>query len=133
MKSLQFMTAILLFVVFTNCSNDDDNNTQPTTIATWNLTRVTGGIAGVDQTITPGLIKWTFNTETSTLIVVNNNTDDDIFDFYDSGTYSYSIENNGTDEILSINGTSFGAVVGSLNELTIDEQIDDGFVLTFTR
>ncbi|HLT33153.1 MAG TPA: hypothetical protein VKZ98_05130 [Aquaticitalea sp.] len=113
--------------------SDDDSNTPLPNTVTWNLTKVEGSIAGVTHTFPTGLIHWTFNEDTNTLVVVNNNTDDSLFDFYDSGTYSYSVENNGTDAIVTIEDVELGAVTVTQDELIIDEQIDDGFVLTFTR
>src|SRR5690606_36981223 len=80
----------LLFAVLASCMSDDDSNTPLPNTVTWNLTKVEGSIAGVTHTFPTGLIQWTFNEDTNTLVVVNNNTDDSLFDFYDSGTYSYS-------------------------------------------
>lgn len=133
MKTHQFITAFLVFMIFTNCSLDDDTNNEIPNISSWNLIKVEGSIAGVTHTFPMGLIRWTFNEDTLTLVVVNNNTDDSLFDFYDSGTYSYSVENNGTDDILFINDMEFGAVSGTQSQLIIDEQVDDGFVLTLRR
>jgi hypothetical protein len=117
-----------------NCSNDDDNTPpQSTNTNTWNLTHVVGGIAGIDQTIPTGLIQWTFNNDTGMLVVVNNNTDEMLFDFFDSGIYPYNIQNNGTDDLITIDGIEFGAWIETQNEVTIDQQVNDGFLLTLTR
>lgn len=133
MKTFNFFVAILVVLTFTNCSIDNYVSDQQPVPIVWNLTRVTGGVGGIDQTISSGKIKWTFNEQTHKLIVVNNNTDDSVVDFYDSGTYSFSVQSNGTTDILSINNVAFGTFEVVQNVLTINQSIDDGFVLTFTR
>lgn len=133
MKTIQFFTTILLFVVFTSCNNDDDNSTQPTLPINWSLTHVAGGFAGIDDTFPTGLIQWAFDQETNTLIVVNNNDDDMLNDMFDSGSYPYNIENNGTDDILTVDGIELGVITQSENEINIDQQPTDGFLLTLTR
>lgn len=133
MKSLKILIAILLVATIASCSSDDDNNVQLTQINSWNLARVTGGFAGVDQTFPEGLIVWTFNGDTDTVVVVNNNTDNTLNDFFDSGTYPYTIENDGTNDVISIDGIDFGVISETENELLLDHQVDDGFTVTFTR
>lgn len=133
MKTLRYLSALLLFILISNCSNDDDASIALTNESTWNLVKVEGSIAGVTHLFSSGTIQWTFNGDTETLEVVNTNTNEDLFDFYDSGTYSFSFENNGTDDILMIDGVEFGALTSTTNEMIIDQQINDGFVLTFNR
>lgn len=133
MKPLKILIAILLVATIASCSSDNDDNVQITQINSWNLARVTGGFAGVDQTFPAGLIVWTFNGDTEMVVVVNNNTDDTLNDFFDSGTYPYTIENDGTDDVISINGIDFGVISETENELLLDHQVDDGFTVTLTR
>ena len=133
MKTLRFFMTIFMLTALMSCSNDDDNNPQSTNPDVWNLTQVVGGFAGVDQTIPAGLVQWTFNSDTGMLVVVNNNTDDMIFDFFDSGTYPYSTQNDGAVDIITIDGIEFGVYTETHNEVTIDQQVADGFLIRLTR
>lgn len=133
MKTLRFFMILFMLTTFVSCNNDDDNNPQPIHATTWNMTHVVGGFAGVDQTIPTGLIQWTFNSDTGMLVVVNNNMDDLVFDFFDSGSYPYSIQNDGTNDLITIDGIEYGIFTETPNEITIDQQVDDGFLITLTR
>lgn len=133
MKTFRIFIILSMFAIFTNCVNDDDAFVQINNESTWNLVKVEGSIAGVTHLFDSGTIQWTFNPQTETLEVINNNTDEDLFDFYDSGTYSYFVDASGTEAILFIDDIEFGVVTETQNELIIDDQVDDGFVLTLTR
>jgi hypothetical protein len=133
MKTLQIIVAILLFTTFSACTSDTDNSIQIPTTVTWSLTHVSGGIAGFDETFEIGLITWTFNSQTNIMAVVNNNTDDSSYDIFESGLYSYSIQNDGTNYRMTIDGGDFGVITETENEITLDQQVDDGFIITLKR
>jgi hypothetical protein len=133
MKALKIMIAIMFIATISSCSSDDDNNNQTAETDSWNLVHVTGGFAGIDQTIPEGLIVWTFNEDTEMVEVVNNNTDEMINDFFDSGIYPYTIVSVLTNEILTIDNIELGVTSETPNELIIDHLVDDGFTLTFTK
>ena len=133
MKTIQFFAAILLLTVFTSCNTNDDSTELPTLPISWNLTRVTGGFAGVDETFPRGLITWSFNSETNMLTVVNNNDNEASNDMFDSGTYPYSVQTTETGDILTVNEIEIGKISVTQNQLNIDQQSVDGFMLTFIR
>ena len=133
MRTPQIFVAFFSLFLLTSCFNNDDNQIQITNTITYSLTNVMGGIAGFDETFEPGLITWTFNNQTNMMIVDNNNTDDSSFDVFESGTYSYSVENDGTNLRMTIDGTDFGIITETANELTLDQQVDDGFLITLKR
>ena len=133
MKTIQFFTLMLLLVVITSCNTNDDSTPLPTQPISWNLTRVTGGFAGVDETFPRGLITWSFNSETNMLTIVNNNDNEASNDMFDSGTYPYSIQTTETGDILSVNEIELGKITVTQNELTIEQQTADGFTLTFIQ
>ncbi|MGJ8591857.1 MAG: hypothetical protein ACSHXF_04880 [Aquaticitalea sp.] len=133
MKAVRIFMSICLLTALVSCSDDDDNSTQLSHTTTWNLTHVFGGFAGIDQTLPSGLVQWTFDSETDMLTVVNNNTDEMVVDFFDSGTYPYSIQNDGTNDLITIDGIDFGIYTETENEITIDQQVNDGFLLTLTK
>lgn len=136
----KFLIIISLMTIFTNCSLNDTNDNDPIIIKTlWNLTNVSGGIAGVNNDFDLGTIIWTFSADNSTLTVINNNTDDTIEDGLDSGTYPYTIETIGDNSFLTLADNEYGKLTVSETELVIDQNITstgtgaDGFIFTFKR
>ena len=105
----------------------------------WNLTKVSGGISGVDIDYNIGTIIWSFDEINTMLTVTNSNTDDSLEDGLESGTYPYSVIDNGHDLFLSINSIEFGKLTISENQLEIDQNITtsgtgaDGYVYTFQK
>lgn len=120
-------------LLFSSCNSDDDSNNNTITInGTWSLKNVSGGLAGVDEDIGIGVIKWIFNENTSILTIENNSIG--TFSGFPSGNYNYSLETNNGIEYITIN--NFEMVITSLleNEMIIDEGIAvDGFLYKFNR
>ncbi|MDO5968744.1 hypothetical protein Q4Q35_02905 [Flavivirga aquimarina] len=130
------------FFVLTNCSLNDDNNSDDTVVfTTWHLTNVTGGLAGVDDTFDLKTIIWIFDGNNSVITVVNNNTDDTKVDGLDSGTYDFSIITEGDDEFLVVENNEMGLLTTTTTQsyLEIDENstsegdVADGFIYTFKK
>ncbi|OIQ18622.1 MAG: hypothetical protein BM557_06770 [Flavobacterium sp. MedPE-SWcel] len=129
------ITTLLLCV---GCSDDDSAPAVNPLNASWNLTNVSGSLLGIDQDIEEGLIVWAFNTTNNTVTVVNNNTDEDVTDFFESGTYNYSYETNyiGIEtcaESLKVNDINFGCQNITGNTMILSDIAADGYQLTFTK
>lgn len=92
-------TIILILSLFlsTSCSNDDDNPTQQENselLGTWNLVRFEqfGPIYNYNNEE----IKWTFNANDTVIVEIIDGTEvDNSLLLNSSGTYTYSIVNNG--------------------------------------
>jgi hypothetical protein len=132
--------ALICVVTLTNCSiSNNDSYSQQVYKPLWNLTNVSGGIAGVDNDFDLEDIVWSFNEATSTLTVTNNNTDDSIEDGLTSGNYDYSVIESGDNLYLVINSNEFGGLTISENLLVIDQNMTtsgtgaDGFIYTFQK
>lgn len=130
MKNFKILTALLVFFTLLSC-NDDDKTPTNKTDGEWELYRVSGGLIGVNQTFTGNMITWKFNSENHTLVVVNNNTNGNLFDGLDSGTYSYEIVNNPNsqecEKTISIDNQNYGCISIIDSKLIINDTYTDGF------
>jgi hypothetical protein len=136
-----FLISLVSFFILTNCSiSDDSNNTPPKVIKIyWNLVNVSGGIVGVDDDFQTGTIIWTFNDETETLNVVNDNTDDTKQDGLATGDYTYSVVNIEENSFLIVDSNELGSLTLNTSQLIINENetsegsAADGFIYTFSK
>ncbi|MGE5944033.1 MAG: hypothetical protein ACM31G_06815 [Flavobacteriales bacterium] len=135
--------ACISFFTLTNCSLNDVNNDDipQVTRILWHLKNVSGGVDGVDNDFPTNKIVWEFNNATLKLTVSNTNTDTSIEDGLDSGTYTYSINEVGSDAYISINSNEVGkiTITESGNKLTINQNLKstgsgaDGYIYTFDK
>ncbi len=135
MQKSIFSLAILLLVLLPSCSNDSNPNSD-TVEGQWKLINVSGTFAGIDNDFAPGLITWDFNPTTQTVTVVNNNTDQNLWDIFETGVYNYQIVDNPDfpcGEIIEIDGIEMGCFSVSGNEFVIDQSIADGFRLQLVQ
>lgn len=140
MKS-KLLILLTLFISLSNCSIDNNSTNNPPQVIKiyWNLINVSGGIAGVNEDFQSGTITWTFDEPTETLTIFNNNTNVNIEDGLDSGTYSYSILNVEDKSFLVLDSNELGSIELTTNQLTINENIKsesnvaDGFIYLFSR
>ncbi|NNT72519.1 hypothetical protein HKT18_09855 [Flavobacterium sp. IMCC34852] len=135
MKKIIISLSIMLLVFQSSCSND--SNTNPNTIqGQWKLVNVSGTFAGIDNDFEPGLITWDFNQTTQMVSIVNNNTDTDKWDVFETGVYNYQILEDPEfpcGEIIKIDGIDMGCFLVTNNSLVIDQSIADGFRLQFVE
>ena len=134
MKSILSLT-ILLLILLPSCSNDSNPNSDAVQ-GQWKLINVSGTFAGIDNNFAPGLITWNFNPTTQTVTVVNNNTDPDKWDVFETGVYNYLIIDNPEfpcGEIIKIDGIEMGCFSVTDNEFVIDQSIADGFRLKLVQ
>ncbi|WP_053976426.1 hypothetical protein [Mangrovimonas xylaniphaga] len=131
----KLLIAFLFFSSLYSCCNSDDDHTNTNTLeGSWNLVRVTGGFAGVDDEFEPGLIVWDFNTSSTTITVTNNNTGNTIYDGLPTGTYSYNLSTTEEGEYITVENMLNGQLNISGNQMTLDDNVAaDGFLLTFNK
>jgi len=132
--------AFFSLLTFTNCSIDNNTNETPKVYVTyWHLINVSGGIAGVDNDFVMDKITWNFNEATGKLTVKNTNTDETIEDGLNTGTYTFSVTEVGSDKFLVVNSNEFGGLTFTETQLAIDQNKisngtgADGFIYTFKR
>ena len=143
-KEIIMKSKILVLLVVGFCgviaSCNDDDSTQPSTInATWNLKNISGGLAGINDDYNQEIIKWNFDSQALTLTVENNNSQNIIYDGFESGVYSYSILESGRNSYLIIEDKEFGGYTLTENNLKIDQNKTstgsgaDGFIIELER
>lgn len=138
MKILKLASVLIIALMFSNCSNDDDRNDEETLSGMWKLIEVKGSIAGTNDTFEPGLITWNFNPSTQTFTVVNKNTDEEARDIFESGTYPYKvvtspIANSTCNKSIELNSANFGCITIIQSTLQINDGAADGEILNFIR
>lgn len=131
MKAIAFALSFLLLTSVTSCHSNEDSNSDYGLDGQWNLTHVSGGLAGVNKSFEPGLIVWTFNEHTGMVAIVNNS--DDGFSMLESGNYAFLIEDEGDYKTISIDGMILGNIDISQTNIMIDQRISDGFLLELTK
>ena len=132
------LVALCLTLMFMNCKSDDDSHDNSGTLqGEWSLVNVSGGLAGVDDNFDTGVIVWSFNQETLTLTVTNNNTEIVVYDGLPTGTYEYKVlTTDGVTSSLVIDDYDFSMIIDTLTHTTLlldDGIVVDGFGVTFKR
>jgi len=139
MKSKILVLLVLGFCgVIVSCNNDE--LTPASTInGTWNLKNISGGLAGINDDYNQELIIWIFDSQTLTLTVENNNSQNTIYDGLDSGIYSYSLLERDGNSYLIVEDTEFGGYTFTENILILDQNETstgsgaDGFIIRLER
>ena len=139
MKSKILVLLVVGFCgVIASCNNDD--SIQASTInGTWYLKNISGGLAGINDDYNQGIIKWIFDSQALTLTVENNNSQNTVFDGFESGIYSYSILESGGNSYLIVEDTEFGGYTFTENNLMLDQNKistgsgADGFIIELER
>ena len=133
MKKISFLITVLIFTTLIGCSRDSESSTPNTILGKWKLINVAGTFGGINNNFPPGRITWNFNPNTLTVDVVNNNTDPNLWDILETGTYSYHYINNPDSpcgESVESDGSVFGCYTFVNDSLIIDQSIADGFAIT---
>jgi|TARA_B110000967_G_scaffold201944_1_gene239944 hypothetical protein len=114
--------SLLLFLgiaLLTGCSNDDDSLQEETLNGIWNVNNISGGIAGIDNGYETGIITWTFNNQT--LTVENNAAQGNIYNGFESGTYSYLLLEDENEQFINLNESGdYLKIIIENNEMKID-------------
>ena len=137
MKILKPLLLLLLIAVY-SCTDTDDNTTDAELLnGSWKLLRVSGSIAGVDHTFPPGTITWTFDADSRTLSVDNNNTNPTLQDGLENGVYDFGFMNSQAPETcqttLLIDGEDYGCYIFEGETLRISQAYTDGLMYDFVR
>jgi len=136
MNKIKLLSALILTLFLSGCSKDDDSDPVPAANINgeWKLFNVSN-TSGIDDDFAPGVIKWTFNSNTNTVEVVNNNTDDTLESILPSGDYAYSLETNTSGTVCSqnffIDSIDFGCYNLTATQLTIGN--GDGIIIKLVR
>lgn len=137
-----FLIVFSFLFILTSCSLDNENNNdeeQQVILSFWHLRDTSGGFAGVSDQFELDTVVWFFDETNGTITIENNNTDDTKQDAFDSGTYTYSIITDDTDQFIIIDGNELGEITVDLTDFIIDENntsnglVADGFVYSFQR
>lgn len=137
MKNLKLLALFALFT-FGSCSDDDNQNTNPSETLTdsWSLLQTTGTIAGITHDFTYGTIVWKFNPN-NTVTVTNNNIDENLQSGFPSGTYNYIVNNNpltaSCPKNITINLEEFGCISINDNQMDINQNVADGINYHFEK
>lgn len=136
MKSFKLLSALLILFLTNSCTVDDDVIVDPTILGRWNLVQVSGTIAGTTYNFTYGDVTWDFALQS--VIVTNNNLNENLIGTFESGTYSYQVSNVAVEAFSCVQTISFFADdVNCLqfdnNTLYISQNIADGITLKFNR
>jgi hypothetical protein len=127
-----------VFTLLVGCSSSDSSEKDPID-GIWDVHNISGGFAGINDDYPQGTIIWSFDAQTSNLTITNNNTNNTIYDGFESGEYPYTILHIDKTLYLQVNGQEFGGVVISQNELVINQNITstgsgaDGFVILLKK
>jgi hypothetical protein len=131
---LLFLLLSPLLLAF-QCDEDEDV-TFMYPAGSWDFVNMSGGIAGLDYDFPEGTIVWTF-TPDGTISIVNNNENDNVEDFFETGTYYFSFvestDPSSCSHVMMINETELGCRNISLPLMTYTQLGADGYVLTFKK
>jgi hypothetical protein len=128
-----------LMLVLLGCTNDNTHGNDDVVRGSWNLINVSGGFAGVDDDFEKGKIVWKFDGKTESLIVVNNDASNSIYNGLPTGTYTYSVLQEKDKFYLFVNDKEVGGILVAETKLVLDQNIitsgsgADGFVLVLEK
>lgn len=97
-------------------------------IAKWDLVNINGGLTAADIDVTEGAITWEFSVYG---VKVINNADIEGYDAMATGGYLYAIEEEGGEEVLTIDGESIGTLAIDADGFSVDQRAADGFQRVF--
>jgi hypothetical protein len=121
------LTLFIASLGLMNCKKQNNDNPIETK---WHLSSKSGGFAGGFQEYNRDEISWTFDGETLTVV---NNVAFGSHDLFENGNYSYVlIESNG-EKILKVDGVEIGTYSIENNNLSVSENIVDGYYYQFEK
>lgn len=137
MKTIKLLLLLAITGLTLSCNNDDNSAVDNGFFNSWSLIKAGNGFGGINNEFEPGIIIWHFN-QNGTVTVTNNNTDEQAYDYFDSGTYNYQFttgdeNNSGCEKELTVNNRTFGCFTMENNTLRLDESYIDGDYLIFER
>ena len=139
MKVYELILFLGLIFVFNGCSTDNTHEKNEMASGTWSLINVSGGFAGIDEDFEKGKIVWKFDPKDGTLIVVNNDGTNAIYNGLPTGSYTYSILQEKDQFYLEVNDKEIGEIAVDKSQLVLDQNKTstatgaDGFVMVLAR
>lgn len=136
MKILKITFLLVFALIINSCSIDNKQEATPSLYGTWNLVQVSGGSEESTYTFGRGLIVWGFDLET--IIVNNNNTNDDLLDGFSSGTYNYVLDKEPAEETncfetISFSETNVNCIDYDTKTMIISSKGQNGLTYFFSR
>lgn len=136
-KQISFL-AILAVLFFSACSSSDSDSSNNNIFnGQWKLIQVSGSIVGFVHDFEPGTVLWNFDSTNNTVTIVNNNTNTELTDLFESGHYNFQIENSENPQIcsetLEIQNIEMGCFSVSNDTLTINQSYADGYSVMLVR
>ncbi len=136
MKTLKLLSLICFVILLNSCIIDDSSDDLPSYFGTWKLVETSGTIAGTTSEFEPGLITWKITPDS--IYVVNNNTNPELQDGFDTGAYAYTFHEDLMTTEDCYRWISFGTddqnCIGyDFNFLHLNENVADGVNYMFIR
>lgn len=130
-----------LFII--SCSDDDDNTENSVVCDAvsslcdneWELIRVEGGLAGINDVVDNGIVEW--EVDGTTLEVETSGECTALYCGPEEGDYTISIVTANGKNYIAFDGQEFGEITIDGNTMVINQNsnsaaaISDGFILTF--
>jgi len=138
MKTQLFIFLLVsTFGLTSSCKKKCDCQVPSQLEGRWQMSRVSGGLAGIDYTYNPGEVNWYFQQSNNTLYVSNNLDSTDAKHQYtklETGTYYYQAQSANGENIILVNGISLGVYYFEQDKLLLDDGVaSDGMLTEFER
>ncbi|MBC8767395.1 hypothetical protein H4O18_05270 [Arenibacter sp. BSSL-BM3] len=139
MKVLGIVVSLGILLVLLGCTTENGHGNDDLVRGSWNLTNVSGGFAGVDDDFEKGKIVWKFDAKGGTLMVVNNDESNSIYNGLSTGTYTYSVLQEKDKYYLLVNDKEMGGILVEETKLLLDQNSStsgsgaDGFILVLEK
>ena len=134
MKKIYIYLAILIVAVACTSNTKDELVVEKATSpisGKWNLNNVYGGLLGLNQNYATGDLTLNFNTTTN-IVVVNNTVTNSNTSFV-SGSYSYAIQTISGVDFLVIDGINRGKITINSNLILDNNVALDGLKFKYIR
>ncbi|MCK0144279.1 hypothetical protein MWU78_01290 [Arenibacter sp. F26102] len=139
MKVHGIILSLGILLVLLGCTTENSHGNEVLVRGSWNLTNVSGGFAGVDDDFEKGKIVWEFDAKADTLMVVNNDESNSIYNGLPTATYTYSVLQEKDKFYLVVNDKEIGGITVGETKLLLDQNSTtfgsgaDGFILVFEK
>lgn len=137
MKSPFLVFILLVSINFFGCTKKCECIIDNPIEGTWHMSRVSGGLAGIDLTYNSGEVVWDFKENSSILLVTNTLDTNDVKFAYAklaTGQYSYATQSANGQNTLFVDGNAIGVYSIAQDKLLLDDGVAaDGMLTEFKR